>query len=255
MRFHLKSDLMHWLFEEKFGGIDNFADAWANSTKKGSDQPTARSVKTIYKWLAQGLPKNEETFFSFFGVLGVDPFSLIDLDKSQFRKHFGVLRQAVLLGGINIGGFRPLLHVLKPSPQWPGSTLVKHHYGRDWTTRDLAHEAEETKNLDVTLRIEGRGDYPTAWPRAYHIAYRRLSNADGLWRPFGTVITRNSEAILVHENGSMKRIEMPYRSKHQVAFKTFFGPSPADFRIASLHPFEIELELYDDPEVVLQFAG
>lgn len=255
MRFHLKSDLTHSLFDEKFGGIENFADAWSKTAKKGSEQSSARSAKTIYKWLAKGFPKNEETFFSFFGVLGVDPFSLVDLDKSQFRKHFGVLRQAILLGGINIGGFRPLLYVLKPSPQWPESMLVEQHYGRDWTTRDLAHEATEIRNVDVTLRIEGTGEYPVPWPRAYHIAYRRLSNADGLWRPFGTVITRNSEAILVHENGSMKQIEMPYRSKHQVAFKTFFGPSPAEFRIASLHPFEIKLDPYDDPEVLLQFAG
>lgn len=256
MRFFLDSKLTFDLLEQKFGGIENFAEEWSvYSNRNGGASNPSRSSKTIYKWIAEGMPKAEETFLSFFGALDADPIALVDLEKSQFRKRFGRLRQAILLGGINIGGFRPLLYLLRPSPQWPEEALTKRYFRRSWTTQDFLHEAGDTKNLDVTIRIQGDRSQPREWPRAFHIAYRRLSNADGLWRPFGTILTRNSEAVLVHENGAIRDIELPFRSEHRIDFKTFFGPSPAEFRLASLHPFKAELDLYDDPDVVLQFAG
>ncbi|WP_157075209.1 hypothetical protein [Erythrobacter sp. AP23] len=252
----MDSKLTFELFEQKFGGIENFAEEWSIHALRheGTANPS-RSSKTIYKWIANGMPKAEDTFLSFFGALDADPISLIDLEKSQFRKHFGRLRQAILLGGINIGGFRPLMYLLRPSPQWPDETLTGKYFRRRWATQDFLHEAEHVKNLDVTIRIQGDPEQPREWPRAFHVAYRRLTNADGLWRPFGTILTRNSEAILVHENGAIGNAALGFGSGHRIDFKTFFGPSPAEFRVASLHPFEATLDLYDDPNVTLQFAG
>jgi hypothetical protein len=62
------------------------------------------------------------------------------------------------------------------------------------------------------------------------------------------------ETVCVHENGNMQTVP-PLHSGDQVEFKTFFGPSPAEFRIASLHHFSMELDLFDDPNVRLQFDG
>lgn len=256
MKFYLDAKLTFDLFEQKFGGIENFAEEWSVYSGQGGITPNpSRSSKTIYKWIAEGMPKAEETFFSFFGALDADPIALVDLEKSRFRSRFGRLRQAILLGGINIGGFRPLLSLLSPSPKWPDDALTNRYFRRNWTKQEFLHEARVTKNLDVTIRVCGDQEQPKEWPRAFHIAYRRLTNADGLWRPFGTILTRNSEAILVHENGAIRNVELPFRSQHRIDFKTFFGPSPAEFRLASLHPFEAKLDLYDDPDVVLQFAG
>jgi hypothetical protein len=109
-------------------------------------------------------------------------------------------------------------------------------------------------NSYVTVRIGSPNEEQRHWPRAYHIAYRRKNNADGLWRPFGSIITRQSELILVHENGAVQTAK-PKTSYMPIEFRTFFGPSAAEFRIASLHPFEARLDLIDDPDVPLVFAG
>ncbi len=209
--------MAHQLFEMKFGGINNFADAWAHSdrSRMGSDS-SPRSAKTIYAWLKNGLPTTRETLFSFFAALDVDPVSLIDLDRNDLRSNFGRLRHAFMLGGMNAGGFKALFELFRPCAIWPDTSLAESYYARDWTRFDFVHAAAEIINTYATITVQGDNSVDVLWPRAFHIAYRRQSNADGLWRPYGTVVSRFSEAILVHENGDIQRMSMPARSSHQL---------------------------------------
>lgn len=256
MKIRVNPALAHRLFEQKFGGIENFVEEWRDVSQPmvGSDM-SSRSVKTVYGWLNKGFPMNQDTLFSFFGALDVDPVALIDIDRSELRKNFGRLRQAIMLGGLNAGGFRPLFDLFRPSAGWPDSGLAQQYFRRDWTRFDFIHDAVAVKSTDVTITVRGDNSVPVSWPRAFHIAYRRQSNADGLWRPYGTVLSRFDEAILVHENGNIQRTEQPARTSHQLSFKTHFGPAPAEFRLASFHPFQSTVELFDDQNVPLLFVG
>lgn len=255
LRFFVQADQVRELLELKFGGIENFVDDWASmKINEGDQNRQSRSVKTVYKWLAEGMPKNEEAFFSFFGAIDADPIALLDFDRSNFRQHFGRFRQAIMMAGLNVGGFRPLTHFMRPGEHWPDNHIAERYFSKQWSSYEFVHEAKDYKNLDVTLRLSTHETEEENWPKAYHIAYRRLANADGLWRPYGSIIARFSETILVHENGDFQDLGSN-RSKSKVEFKTFFGPSPAEFRLVSLHPFSAQLELYDDPDVVLRFAG
>ena len=256
LKLYVDKTVVHHVFNQGFGGIENFADVW-NGTLE-DDEPTAqpqRSVKTIYAWLQNGLPTARDTMMRFFGALGVDPVAAIDLDGGNLQRQFGRLRRAFLLGGANAGGFRPLFELYSPSAGWPEQGLAASYFGRKWTTFEFVHQARETRNTYATVHVYGGDDVPPDWPRAFHIAYRRMSNADGLWRPYGSVITRPDEAILVHENGNVQREPFTARTNHHVSFKTFFGPGPAEFRLACLQPFTCRVEVFDDPEVMLHFAG
>jgi hypothetical protein len=254
LRFFVDTGQVRLLFKEQFGGIENFVEEWAARQNGGEPGLQSRSVKTVYKWLADGMPKNENAFFAFFGALDADPIALIDFERSSFARHFGRFRQAIMLAGLNVGGFRSLTRLMRPAQHWPDNQLTQQHYGKGWSAQEFEHDAQAVINSYVTFRLGGLDEEHRRWPRAYHIAYRRKSNADGLWRPFGSIISRSSEIILVHENGAVQ-VAKPRSARLPIEFKTFFGPSAAEFRIASLHPFAAQLDLVDDPGVELVFAG
>ncbi len=191
----------------------------------------------------------------FFGAAGVDPAAVVEIDSGRLQRQFARLRRSFLLGGLNAGGFRPLFDLYTPGADWPDAAIAEAYFKRRWTTVDFAHEADTVQNTYATITIEGGNEVASDWPRAFHIAYRRRTNADGLWRPYGAIITRLKEAILVHENGDLQRQPFAAREQHRIQFKTWFGPGPADFRLACLHPFTIRVEPYDDPTVSLCFKG
>lgn len=257
MKLHVDTKLAHRLFDEKFGGIENFGKEEIDFTETvvKTTRPSQPSATKIYRWLKDGLPSSRNTVFGFFGTLDVDPVAMIDLDKSELQRIFGRLRHAFMMGGFNAGGFGVLFDIYKPSPDWPDNSLAQQYYARDWIIFDFDHPAEDFKNSHVTLTLRGDDSVSAGWPRAYHIAYRRYQNADGLWRPYGVVFSRFNEVVLAHENGHIQTIELPYQSEHNVKFKTYFGGGPAEFRICSLHPFSGTLEHYDDPNVPLYFPA
>ena len=170
----------------------------STSASEAASAQSQRSTKTIYAWLKNGLPASRDTVFSFFGALDVDPTAMVDLEKSEIPKIFGRLRHAFMMGGVNAGSFQALFDIYRPSANWPDDSLSQRFYSRDWTNFDFDHPADKYKNGYVTITVRGDESVSTGWPRAFHIAYRRHSNADGLWRPYGTVVCRFGKATLAH---------------------------------------------------------
>ena len=256
MKFRVSAPLVHRVLDERFGGIANFADEWRDpeSTEESPD-PRGRSMKTIYAWLKNGLPSKHDTLFRFFGAIDVDPMAALDFDQCYQQRTFGRLRRAFMLGGASAGGFRPLFDLYRPSAGWPDSGLSRSYFSRDWTSFDFSHTATDITNTYATITIKGTDSAPVWWPRAFHIAYRRRANADGLWRPFGTVVSREGEAILLHENGDLQQMAIATHGDHEIRFQTYFGPSPAEFRLVSLHPFSGQVQPRPDAATPLRFIG
>jgi hypothetical protein len=254
LRLFVDKAVMHHVFDHGFGGIDGFADVWSGILDDTEpDTKPQRSVKTIYAWLNKGMPTARDTMMRCFGELGIDPVAAVDC--SVLQRQFGRLRRIIMLGGGQAGGYRSLFEMLSARTAWPDNGLALTYFDRTWTRFDFTHHATDIRNTYVTIHVEGGDEVPVDWPRAFHIAYRRMENADGLWRPYGTVITRLKEAILIHENGTVQQTSWAGQSRHKVSFRTFFGPGAAEFRLASLHPFTARLDLYDDPDVPLYYPG
>jgi len=258
MKFHVDRALTHQIFDEKFGGIENFATppvSEADDVPSAKEDMNARSATTIYGWLKNGMPASRKTIFDFFGRMDVDPIAVVDVERSKLTKIFGRLRHAFMMGGMNAGGFGALFDIFRPGAAWPDNSLAQEFYGRDWTIFEFDHPATDFRDSYATITLCGDDSVPAYWPRAFHIAYRRHQNADGLWRPYGTVLSRNREAILAHENGHIQVIERPIQTTHRLQCKTYFGGGPAEFRMCSVHPFVGTVEQYDDPSVELYFPA
>lgn len=253
MKLYVDTAVVKQIIEQDFGNIASFAESWnARDARLGRTTPLARDGKTIYGWLADGLPKQRETVFDFFATLGVDPISIIDIERNGLPENFGRLRLSFLFGGIAAGAFRSLFELYRPGPAWPDSRIAQDFFERDWSVRNFTHTATENCNRYATINVNPGvvSNRPAAW----HIAYRRVQNADGMWRPYGSVITRNDMRILIHENGNMQH-EAVSAQAPGLRFQTFFGPSPIEFRLASLEPFDIALHYPDDQEGLLRFIG
>ncbi|MBP6379097.1 MAG: hypothetical protein KA312_01635 [Sphingorhabdus sp.] len=253
MRFQVDAALVHRMLDMRFGGMSKFADSWAKTDSATSG--SLRSAKTIYGWLQNGVPSTKDTLHAFCGALDVDPVSLVNFDHPDFRKNFGRLRRSFLLGGLTAGGYRPLYEVFHPSRTWPPNGLSRRFHGRDWTAFRFEHAAETVSNCYAAINIKGDDSVPREWPRAFHIAYRRKQNVDGLWRPYGSVVSRFGEAILIHENGNMQRMTLADEPTHSLSFHTYFGPSPVEFTVTSLHPFAGSISIGENPDSSLYFVG
>jgi hypothetical protein len=253
MKLYIDARLAKDIIERDFGGMAGFADAWAGrDAQLGRKAPLARDGKTIYGWLADGLPKRRETVFDFFAMLDVDPVAILDLERNGFPESFGRLRLSFLLGGAAAGAFRPLFELYRPGPAWPDSEIADRFFDRGWTVRDFVHSADPVANRYATIHV--RWNEAPARPAAWHIAYRRVLNNDAMWRPYGTVIVRDAMRILIHENGFTQQ-EAVTPEQPDLRFQTFFGPSDVQFRLASLTPFDIGIDFPDDSEGLLRFIG
>lgn len=257
MKIFVEIDIVQRIFEERFGGLQNFVDDWfEKEIQYLGERKSSRDASTIYAWLKNGLPSQRDTIFGFFGMLGVDPVSVIDLDRSGLPRKFGLLRAAFMVGGgATAGGFAPLFEIYRPATNWPDGGIASRFFKREWSVQEFAHDALNVSNIYATVFIDTSQDRPNRHPNAFHIAYRRKSNADGLWRPFGTIIDRERETILIHENGNLQRVSKSATYSRMLAFKTYFGPAPAEFRLASLDGFMCRVELQDLPMVTLFFEG
>lgn len=247
MKLFIAGPPTYALFDEKFGGIAGFSTAWAES-----NPAIARDPKTIYGWIANGLPRNRETIFAFFGMLDTDPLALLDLERNRMPQSFGRLRRSFLLGGASAGAFKALFELYHPGPAWPSNSLTQQFYGRDWVTSDFVHSANTLVNAYAVVHVRD-AHHPTQ-PRAWHIAYRRIQNNDGMWRPYGTIIACGGQRILIHENGYMQT-EIADGGCPDFRFQTYFGPSPIEFRLASLSPFNIEIDFPNAETGPLRFIG
>jgi hypothetical protein len=75
-----------------------------------------------------------------------------------------------------------------------------------------------------------------------------------MWRPYGTVVGYEGEVCLLREIGTYQR-QTEARSPAAVAAETWFGPGPAEFRVASLHRFGVEERVPSDEQGVVRFMA
>jgi hypothetical protein len=75
-----------------------------------------------------------------------------------------------------------------------------------------------------------------------------------MWRPYGTVVGYEGEVCLLMENGTYQR-QPETRSPAVVVAETWFGPGPAEFRVAALHEFEVTVQVPSEERGVVRFLA
>ena len=251
----IRSDRIQALITERFGSVDTLVVEWEERVcsevqKKGK----ARQRNTIYRWLKEGLPTQKSDIFGFAGVLDVDPIAILAIDEAFIAKYFPTERPRVSLNSESLGALAPFWPVYRPGPGWPLAEIARDFYGRAWCTQEFVHDHSLVTNEYVALYLEAHHHTSSETPRAYHFAYRRRHARDGMWRPYGTVIAYADETILVSESGDCQRITRE-PTNEPVPVETYFGAGEAEFKVASLHAFGLEITAPSRESGCVRFCG
>lgn len=235
----LNTALIDAIVERRFAG-----QRW-NLIESMNDRRASGSYRASFqRWMAtQKLPGSRNAFLHLASALNVDPFCLIELSDGEEPKTLRALHRSVTTqAGLN--GALSILHDFFPLHfSWPPDGVAQPYYDRPWCVRSFEHDLRRGTNFYQTMCIaadvgESR-EAPDA--RAYHFAYNhRGPLGASMWIEYGVVLVDTSMARLVHTSGYFAKA--PYEeTKSSLQVQTWFGNSPAKFKIACLHPFFIEL--------------
>ena len=248
MPIHLRQDVATLALAQVEGGLDGLVGAWQALAEDNEDVVRPRQKSTIYRWLKKGVPGGGEEVLAICGLLDVDPLALFDYQRNGYFDRFATLRRNIQLGLSKIGVLAPLYALYQPGPFWPSDGLAERYWSRPWCRQEFTNQADWTSS-DYVLVTARFHQPPQGQPRAVHIAYRRLGSRDTMWRFYGSVIALEGELHLYSESGDHQI--MGQVNKDEIRFRTYFGGRPVEFRLASLHAAEIELEFpYNDPETI-----
>ena len=255
MPLPIRSDLIQALITERFGSVDALVVEWeervrSNVQKKGK----ARQRNTIYRWLKTGLPTQKNDIFGFAGVLDVDPIAILAIDEAFIDKYYPTERPRVSLDSQSLSSLAPFWPVYVPGPGWPLAEIARDFYDRSWCTHEFVHDHSLVTNEYVALHLAVHHHTSPETPRAYHFAYRRRHARDGMWRPYGTVIAYADETLLISESGDFQRITREPTTE-LVPVETYFGAGEAEFKVASLHEFGLEITAPSRESGCVRFFG
>lgn len=243
MTIFLRQDLAARLVHDLHGGYDELAAAWEIQTANVAGFPSARQRSSLYRWVSNGVPTSRDgtdhRFFALCGLLDADPLSLFDFDKNGYFSKFALIRKMIYYGRASFGGVATILHMYRPADGWPSDSVAQACFGRSWYSHQLSNR-DNWNNLDYILLKVQFTDGRDSHPRAVHIAYRRFGVPDTMWRYYGTVLAIDGRLELYNESGTFQSMDQV--SRDEVRFRTYYGGRPVEWRVASLHKFELQTE-------------
>jgi hypothetical protein len=211
--------------------------------------------KTILRWASEedlSLPKGAKRLLALAQALDVDPFMLLDIDlallmeccrKASWNLAWGTVHKALAF-------LNELFRLTEED--WPPPEIAELFDG-EWYTAHLEHNPRQGRNYFQPLKIQSDLLYGEDGaikgprnPQLWYLAYREVSFGAGVleprsfWRPYAIVYLYQNELVLLHLAGLLERVALPSGNTGQFVLETFFGQGAAQFRLASLHPFETE---------------
>jgi len=237
MRVGLNGELLGQLIKTR-GGVSAFLGQWNSVSSKPDDHP---DNSTLYRWIkGERLPKNADVFLRLAGLLDVDPFALIAVPTGD------ILAAADEVLRIVQNSFAPppwlqFVHgFFGRQISWPPEDLASVYFGRPWLVEEFNHDATIRTNYYATVLIRQALKLPEGRPHIFHFAYRHPSLFHARWLQYGLVRVHGTSVVLHHINGYIDQLHMSDPDQ-PIRVETWFGPGPALFRIASLHPFSHSL--------------
>jgi hypothetical protein len=219
--------------------IDGLVSDWAARFEHDSNFAKPRTRGAIYDWLNQGAPTQTEAILGLSAMLDVDPLTIFDFERNGYFNNFSKLRDQVYFYIAGGGKFRSILDLMAPRQIWPNDVLARRFYGRHWFAEEFEHRADGTINDYADIHISFPQSTRFA-PRCIHIAYRRANSRDKLWRYYGTVQKFRGKTRLFSESGAYIEEVETQPTDQGFVFKTYYGATHVEFRVASLHEFWIK---------------
>ena len=221
-------------------GVDGLVADWAVQHDENERFPEPRTRSAIYSWLSKGAPPETDAVLGLAAMLDVDPLTIFDFHRNGYFDSFNKLREQIYFYIVGGGRFRSILDLMAPRELWPNDGLAKKFYQRSWVRKDFEHRADGTINDFADIHI----DFPQSTkfaPRCIHIAYRRAKSRDKLWRYYGTVQKFRGKTRLFSESGAYVEDIEAQPTDQGFVFKTYYGATHVEFRVASLHDFALDV--------------
>jgi hypothetical protein len=138
---------------------------------------------------------------------------------------------------------------------WPPANIASAYFGRSWHVEEFSHDPNIRANYYPTVLLHHVPQPPDGQPQVFHFAYKHPSLFNARWLQYGLVRIQSASATLHHISGYTDQLQLE-ASNEPVPVETWFGPGPALFRIASLHPFShCVADASDATSRALRFPG
>lgn len=244
--------------------------ARAVTALSGADPPIHRA--TVRRWMdprGNPWPQTETRLLAWAVALDLDPLALWDPSPAEFRAAAAHIERALRTGHTALipapAWWRSLL--LPDRAAWPPPQPLRRLGARPWTSWGFLHDPRRARDVWRRVRLDpaesttlppslkGRTAVSRATPdpQVWHFAWRdRFQGRVGPWRPYGVVMLRDDELTLRAWSGVCRcaRILGP---RGPAAVETWLGGGAAEFRIASLHPFQGSLTEGDQELPMVRF--
>jgi hypothetical protein len=255
MAIPLRTEMIRDLIADRFGGVDDLVVEWEERVRAGQQKiGKARNRGTVYRWLDEGMPSHKEDILGFAALLDVDPVALIRIDDEFIRLYFGRERRLFHLGILGQSQLAAFWAIYIPGGSWPDPAIARTLYGRNWTTVEYRHDPALVSNVFACFSFTPEASAGACSPWVVHFAYRRAGARDGMWRPYGSVIRIGRTVSLISESGDLQERTLG-ETDSSIAVETHFGPGAAEFRVASLHRFELDVAAPSQQACSLRFSA
>jgi|GEM_PF-1770951 len=225
---------------------------WQEAEKGESIEPPHRA--TIHRWTQGQMPRTKNDLLRLCSILDVDPMCLLRLPEDDPEATMERLSTAYLHGRWDPPALEFLSSFLGRRTMWPPAWLARDFFARDWCVREFEHDLAGRINYYATLRISVSDCAYRNGPFVYHVAYRHRALFGKRWLQYGVVQRGGNCVKLLHINGFTETCCVDASSPFRV--QTWLGPGAAVFRIASLHPFVLDVaDEAGSDEPTVRFPG
>lgn len=239
MSVQIDTALVQNLINQKYGTVPKLVEEWdMRVAEKIQSVGKSRDISNVRRWLRDKFPKQEDAVFGFAAVLDIDPLALVDLNVELVGKQLNLTRRLFQDGFYDGVTLPPFWALYKAIDGWPNNNFANSYYNRSWSTVEFTHNPPANVGTYAAALLQ-----PTTkklMPTVFHFAFRRLNVPDKRWRPYGAVVAYENCIKLVSGSGDL---QVRDRRNHLVPVETQFGAGHAEFRIASIHKFDFELEI------------
>jgi hypothetical protein len=235
------------------GGVNVFLDWWHSRSSNANER---LNRATAYRWgSGESVPKNGSLFLRLAGLLDVDPFALVAVaDGDVLAAADDVLR--IVQNAATAPPWLQFVHgFFGRQMAWPPGDLASVYFGRPWHIEEFSHDPGLRANYYATILLHLAQEPSDGRPQIFHFAYKQPSLFHTRWLQYGLVKVHGTSASLHHISGHSDQLDLS-TPDDPIPVETWFGPGPALFRAASLHPFSHELTTTEDSSGnALRFPG
>lgn len=198
---------------------------------------------TLGHWLKGEHYPRPETFLRFCGALDVDFFAVMDASLGRLQEVSFAMGGTVLTNQWSgaLASFAFLRGFLLTPGEWPGEKLLEdYNRGRvrpyQWHRWEFQHRPKMGRhNYYGTFVLK-----PSVDPQVWYFAFQETTTRPWGWLPYGCVRKLGDENLLIH----FVLVGESERAAHsdgvdRIAVQTYLSKRRTNYRIASLHPFEV----------------